>query len=1614
MNSLTDRFRTEVFGAYVDLVRSEFQFHPRFAAAEREWAEQLTPEHLVNGPFLERAHLYARGDDLADIPLTPEVRAMARKRLKDWPLYAHQAEALRLVLAGKNAVITTGTSSGKTLCYQLPILNDLILDPSVGLRAIIVYPMNALANDQLTEWEVLLEGHPEITFARFTGQTPADQEVYETRLQEAFRSDLIDSGRTGNELTREVDKRVREHLADDAKRIPNRLNHRDAIRQRPPHVLITNFSMLEYLLERPVDAPIFDHSRLRFLVLDEVHSYRGIQSTEIAFLVRRLKDRLGIEHATCIATSATLGKDTPEGAAKVRQFASRLFGEDFEEPNPIRGKAREVVRQTPVIAPIPSSYGVALSAFERGDEKAAAQALGGSGSLLDALGHDSNLYELRSTILASPIHLSEAAAKLWPDADAHDREEALVALLGLSARMTGDDGDALLPARLHYFVRTLEGLFACLRTDCPGRKSADEPAYFVSRSHTRTPQGACPACHAVGWASKLVEVLGCRRCGYLFGALQDMGPRSAPANDDVDDVPFDVFETELGDDDDAFRSYFHISPELPRPSASEDDEDEEPEGTTLSWCASCGCKVGEDRMDCVCADPHPREIEIFHRQCVPGKTGEETAQNLMSGRKLLRLCPNCGAQRVSVEPMQRFREWRDEQGSDMAVPLAYFQVRPVPGKRTGKLLCFTDNRQRAAAFPTLLEDRTFPNDLGRAIVSLLKKERRPLHLEELADEIRRLAHGERADGAATGLFLPASRLPDGPSDQAAERNAWRAEIFAYFSIRDAARQSLEDLGLVSVLYRSTSDFTARAFERAARILAPFGLDASEAAQAVQMLLRFMRHDKAISLPNGVEVDAPAFGAASWRQSYVREGAGPAVRSWIGAGKRVPRPVDYISRVTRTEFAVARGLTGELFDAFTDGMCAAAPWNAQAWQVDHEGLEVELAATRFVCSRCGEVTTFAPRRVCPRVACDGRLEPESFDPARASRVDRWIAGLDTAFATLRSEEHTAQIEKPVAEQIERRFRASEIDLLSSTTTFELGINIGDLQTVLLRNVPLSSANYIQRVGRTGRGIDKNAVCVTLCDRGPYESDTWRDPKRIMSGEVRPPAVFLANPLIAQRHFNARLFAAFLRQRVVAEGALPKPGEQKIALANVLPTVTPAFPFRDWLPKNLASRPLDFAEWLKKTAPGLPLGAALSDLVATLGGATAGIEHCGEDYEATIADIEGEITTLMDRRSELFAKGKQSGSIDTTVRNILNDDVISLLAKEGFLPRYAFPLDVVSLETGRSRWAPSDVTLQRDRGQAISEYAPGMSVIAHKTVFESAGLYIGSERDKPRIRYLFRCPDCRRVQISDEKTSGACVCGLPFAPGNLQRYIEPAAFSVQTGNKDRTGIRHRRGPMQRQTQSLVSFIDVIEADALSTDGQFVLALKADGHLFRYNSGPRGKGFAFCTACGAGFPEALARQWSKRMKEHPPLRSFDNASRCRSDGNAWLRTVRLGHRFQSQCLSIRPKSGDLDEPTTVSVSAALHRAACEILDLDRFDIGVTVQASPTEVVLYDNTPGGAGFVADARDAWPDVVAAAVARLESCTCEKACYDCLKHYGNQRQHDRLDRHAALAVLRRN
>ena len=382
-------------------------------------------------------------------------------------------------------------------------------------------------------------------------------------------------------------------------------------------------------------------------------------------------------------------------------------------------------------------------------------------------------------------------------------------------------------------------------------------------------------------------------------------------------------------------------------------------------------------------------------------------------------------------------------------------------------------------------------------------------------------------------------------------------------------------------------------------------------------------------------------------------------------------------------------------------------------------------------------------------------------------------------------------------------------------------------------------------------------------------------------------------------------------------------------------------------------------------------------------------------------------LMKEYRKLSTDLKPTGDIIYAMRKLVQSDVISIMAKRGFLPRYAFPLDTVTLETGWSRWSrDADVELSRDRGIAIAEFAPRAQVIAHKKVFTSAGLYVVGNTDKSVRLWYARCRSCKQIriaQVQDDLTGDCSVCQQRITNQHIKTFVEPTAFSVRKMRGKASEERHRRTSLVRQRQTLTHFIDSVEESKFREQVLFSIALKEDGTLFRYNLGPENKGFMLCQHCGHSEPKRGFRSARHHKKLRPGNESCEK--------HPWPRPLAYGHRFQSFCLVVRPSE---THPPIESLSFALKKGLCLLLDIETFDIGVSwrwrnnskaVEGSRAEIILYDRTPGGAGFVKDGFNHWPQLVEKASQLCDNCNCQEACYDCLKDYDNQSHHEELNRH---------
>lgn len=1610
------------------------------------WRRLGEPERLVKGPLLEASPPFETGssiDQLVEkgvlhpsfVRLCDSTRDLRKPPLpRDRPLYVHQEEAIHnVVQKRRNLVVSTGTGSGKTEAFLIPILNALLEEEEAGtlnrpgVRALLLYPMNALANDQLFRLRVLLQGYPSITFGRYTGETLEGQDDAENR----FRSSPNAGPRLANE----------------------RLS-REEMRAEPPHLLLTNFAMLEYLLLRPQDTELFDGPtgrHWRFIVLDEAHVYDGASGIEVAMLMRRLKDRVvGSEpgRLTCIATSATIGKgkdDFPD----VAEFATNLFGESFAAEDVF-----EAVRKP--VAALGASWGVGTAALyaaladlpemePAGMVDVAAMhevpdnviqgirgATSGQSALYALLKGDSNLQQLQGLLREEPMFLTVAARQLFPDADEEEAEEATILLVALAVKARPDsDSLPLLPARYHVFARALEGAFACLHTEAHADR---QPRVYMNRHET------CPECNA-----HIFELATCARCGatYIVGELN----RDRDLDTGKVRHLIHLLKGDYASGEGSERVYYILSADLPDPNEDEMLEAEEEAGDVWqlrTLCLQCGAIDEGGVPPCNC-----------------GKATRTVRQAPFDGSEQDKMyCPSCSTRSRGV--VYRLLTGKDAPVAVLASAL-YTRVPPaedhglleMPGQGR-KLLMFADSRQDAAFFASYLE-RNFDNILQRRLIFKTL-------MEDQAAREGRL----QLDSVASGLLRQAedAGLFEFHEDYRAREVKMRTWLLREM-MSWGYQQSLERQGLLNFELRRPPRWQPPQ----PLLRPPWSLSQEEAWMLTSLLLDSVRRQGAVSAPDNVDVRDEIFEPRN-RPYYINDLSltdsrlrrRHAVLGWIprrGSNSRL----DFLERVLAARvpelpqeerkryaeealenlwhhyFLSADSLWMK-YDFFRIEHLGAA---GTAYQLNYRNwlwAPSTNETTLYRCSHCHSVAYYNLSGVCTTYGCDGTLNPvQAADMHGTNNHYRYLYHRLYP-AALSVQEHTAQWTAEMAREVQNQFIDGQINALSCSTTFELGVDVGTLQAVLMRNMPPTTANYLQRAGRAGRRQDAAAFVLTFAQRRSHDLAYYRRPEKIVSGEVPTPSVAIHNPKIVQRHMHSVLIAAFLRWCVAHYGRFEQRREMRVG-----PFFAPddgALTGPEMLSRYLLQPPDSVTEALRRIVPQEMQRELQVDTWGWLPELTNQDSHGLLDLAAAEVEQDDELYQRLEdeaREARAYGRARLFQQVRNTVRG---RDLLNFLGQHGVLPKYGFPVDVVPLRTNHiAHPVARAVELQRDLRVAVSEYAPGGQIVAGKKVFTSGGLYKQHNKDWVTMQFAI-CTKCGRFNREKGQQPlnhcKSCGASLPVnIPGKGGTMVLPEFGFVAQATDKLPGPGEI--PPTRTYASRIYFDDysipehLAGSEALEHSDEFRpvprLSGRKVGLSVRYsrygqlavvNHGPGGRGFEICHYCGYASaapsrPTGGRRGSSARSGVHKRPHSGE-------DCNGFTRIYRLGHQFITDVLEVQVEHVlglQVSEPGEKdlwrSVLYALLEGASAALGIRRNDLNGTLyyyrQAPFPSLVLYDDVPGGAGHVRRIKDEMPTVFFAALERLQSCECgpETACHECLWNFYNQPYHADLARGIAADFL---
>lgn len=1596
------------------------------------WDALNEPGLIAKGPLLEATPEFLAGKSIAELVnegvLNPRFSELCNEDLPfERPLYLHQEQATRKIVGKKrNLVVTTGTGSGKTETFLIPILNTLLEQEAdgtlskPGVRALLLYPMNALANDQLKRLRKLLVNYPQITFGRYTGDT-----LQETgKAREKFFQQF-----PGEEL------------------LPNELISRDQMQANPPHILLTNYAMLEFLLLRPADNVFFDgeHSKhWKFIVLDEAHIYNGAIGIEIAMLLRRLKDRVvhsEPDRLTVIATSATLGRGVQD-FPQVAEFAANLFGEriewdsdDPERQDIVRGTRKEPSPSPDLLFSASSEFFkelVSLNLHEQQDIDHLREICQRLYIPTHALRHAENAFTtathknawarflyallernhqyiaLQKIVRSTPTLLSEVASTIFPnDANA---EQSVVNLVDLAAQARLEPAtSSLLPARYHTFLKALEGGYVCLNTK---RHKNSETRFFLK------PRKKCPTCNSL-----TMEIRRCRRCGagYISGQIINKGS----------DHYFSLVEEQKRSQLIPQRCTFSLSTTINQ--ADEDEMIAEADTTPnvnldaidiWSICLNCGkVKQNPQISGCSCSED---AISINLRR-VPDSLQLGVAHN-----HNLKQCTSCGSRSTNGITSQ-FLTGQDAPVGTLATSL-YQSLPPdeqvnLPGQGR-KLLVFSDSRQDAAFFAPYIEGN-YNEFLHRRLILKVFSEYASMigqdyRIEDLSENLKRIA-------SRAGYF---SSLQSGQEKQRIVTKWVMQELVSM-----ERRINLEGLGLIRFNVVKPEHFKAPP----PLLSAPWNLSEAETWQLIESLLDILRNQGVILFPEGVDPTDEAFSPRNFDYYVSLHSSDQKAKlfSWVPSGNGNRRS-DLLSKIllkknpnlSKEELKkeVNKALEGiwKLLLSFQEYFVVTnhsqfgpiyKP-NFRIWQIQPVTAETLL----YQCSDCKNITQHNIQNICSSYRCNGTLNVID-DPSQ-----QWIENYYRTMyqnllpIPLSAEEHTAQWTADSALEKQQAFVDGRINLLSCSTTFELGVDVGELQAVLMRNMPPTTANYIQRAGRAGRRADSAAFALTFAQRRSHDLNYFSQPTKMVAGLIAPPYISLENEKIIRRHVHSVLFAAFFRWAVenhrtnfrkagelftkkstdgsangyelLQQFILNKPEEVKLSLKRILP-------------KGMIDRfALDEWGWL--------------NLLTSTGKNTTETDE-EPALDRVNAEINGELASIREAMKELEQsniKFKYSllQQLDNLINTINDRDLLGYLGSNNVLPKYGFPTDTVSLRTNHV-YIPEakQVELDRDLRVAISEFAPGAEIVAAKKVWTSRGLFRPPSKEWPT--YVFKsCNSCHNVFTSLGSVRDCPHCGEPLTTTETQ-FIDPIFGFVADGTSVRDASNTRP---QRIHGSDVYFseyrvpgvsdnlsLDFIMVEGYQNDELSILQKYSTyGWLLVINEGRFKRGFRICHFCG--WAESAPYNSKDATNKHKnPLTGRDCA------GN--IKTKMLGHKFMTDVLEMRfagTNTMNLPESTWRSVLYAVLEGASSALGIRREDINgtlhYTAQSRTPSLILFDDVPAGAGHVKRIVKMIDDVFAEALARVERecCGSETSCTECLRNFGNQRYHDDLSRGEARDFLR--
>lgn len=1542
-------------------------------------------------------------------------------------LYKHQEEAITHILDGHNTIVAVPTGSGKTEIFLIPIIQYCYQNRRTrGTKAILVYPMNALAKDQVERlrkilWRLNRElpSEEKITFAIYTGDTPKDKEQLREDFQEQNISEICPLSDEDMKMFKCPKSCSKDHLKYDAEnellyceinrnvKIDYQVFTRESIQQKMPDIIITNYVQLEHILSRRKDTQWLSTGSLKFVVLDEIHSYSGSNGIDVAFLMRRLK-RESRSKPIFIGTSATLSQkqDELERKSSIAKFASDIFGEEFTISDVIEAEYEEY--KFPEIEFVPSSlesFEDLLEEFQNLDDASwedvskilskinpnfkiaknnpisieLGKALLGNAffqELVRKLNKPKSLEEI-----INDLRESSKLSSLIADIDDETLKQIVWSYLKLGSKCRDPSAPSrpLINVSVHLFFRTIERIYQC--NEC-GK------IYTIPRDKCENDNSA-------------VDEIGvCRFCGHTFNVVyvnkeefekwyRQVEIKKKLKNSPVANILPRDQRLHLKKLD--YRNEF--SKDAIPLWISDDPPSEDVDYIEIKRCRKCGSILDSEEDTCpVCASKELYTAYAFVRE---PKNGTDT-------RPIS--CPYCGnryGRYSALSPVIM--------SSDTASVVVFDRAYTKLPEEYRKLLIFTDNRQIASYLAKHLEDTHLDHTI-RVLTYYIIKQHGKVHLLKLFDEAY-------------------EQVIDWPYEQfKTSRKPLETAILEEICSLKGSQRSLENLGLIRISYIGLED----------------PIEFSEKWK------KFIS-----SVEEQIDISTLRLNDSKlWRDILIaiadiirRKGAveglnnNPPGRNQVvgfALDQRVDKPHIKINKFLSKGRTSQRELLQKVFNVplrdktldialklawkFLEKekilksvelrCCGKRPEKAEGVVLNSKRIVVTIPEVVFKCNKCKRIHSVAPAGVCLTYGCKGTAVPIHYtvfekDMARhnyyfnlyqTEKPIKMITAEDTGAIPLK-ERHKLEVEFKKSSTEDR-----EVDVIIATPTLELGVDIGDLISVGIYKAPPSPANYAQRVGRAGRK-EKISLNITFLYLSPIDRYYYENPEELIRGTFEAPKLNLENRYLLQKHINAvvlyelmkdqslqipRQFKNFVNDNSTKQIAQEIEKRKSYFVDLILDTFK-----LDYLTKDEITR-------------------MISKFIEDLNEASNRFEEELEWYSNYIQRLLMEIQSSTGHSrskkkvNEILDRIRKMNEI---LERLKTSGTISYLMDVNVLPRYAFPGTYVEVKDvyGREDFEG------RSRNVAITELAPLMRVFMKKKIYKSIG--IDMEVLKPKEKVFYVCPHCRRYLTENREeliNNGCPVCHYrPFNSSDLdgsiiKSAIEPNIIYIRKERDERFQLREYQEASSNIYLSKVSVRDR-EDRVLNIDTSIQLTKYSNAEIIkivdRVIINNEEREIEICEKCG---------KVKERLEEERSHKKLGSNEIC----NGRFRKFALYHRMPTNVISIKLTSDsflsypiDNLEEFLVTLKNAVLNAAQRILYAQDGEIEGDINVEKREILIYDNVEGGAGYADQIYERFEEILYEAYRLMSTCKCEKGCPNCIWSYRRKRDIPKIDKRVLLKPL---